>query len=214
VVIDKTDALPVVIIGAGPVGLALSLLLARQGLRCIVVERRNTSSCRQSRAVTIQRDIVALYDRLGIADEILDRGSRWSLGRTYFGDAEILQLTFGTDVSSVYPPFINYAQYRVEELLHAAATQHESVEIRHGSTAEVVHDGTGTDHAVVRVVDDNGHTRVMDASYIIAADGVGSSTRKSLGIDFEGWRTSVPSCLSRPNDGCGSPRRSIRTGSC
>ena len=188
-VIDKTDALPVVIIGGGPVGLALSLLLARQGLRCIVVERRNTSSCGQSRAVTIQRDIVALYDRLGIADEIFDRGSSWSLGRTYFGDVEILQLTFGTDVSSVYPAFINYDQYRVEELLHAAATQHESVEIRHGSTAEVVHDGTGTDHAVVRVVDDNGHNRVMDASYVIAADGVGSSTRKSLGIDFKGWRT-------------------------
>jgi 3-(3-hydroxy-phenyl)propionate hydroxylase len=188
-VLDKAHALPVVIIGGGPVGLASSLLLSREGVRCIVVERRNTPSCGQSRAVTIQRDIVAFYDRLGIAEEILDRGSSWSIGRTYFGAEEILQLTFDKDASSIYPPFVNFAQYRVEELLHDAATQQDSVQILHGSSAEVVHDGTGTDHAVVRIVDGKGHARVLDASYVIAADGVGSSTRRSLGIDFEGWRT-------------------------
>jgi 2-polyprenyl-6-methoxyphenol hydroxylase-like FAD-dependent oxidoreductase len=188
-VLDKAVALPVVVIGGGPVGLAASLLLARQGVRCVVVERRTTPSCGQSRAVTIQRDIVALYDRMGIAGEILDRGSSWSLGRTYFGDEEILRLTFDRDVSSVYPPFVNFAQYRVEELLHEAATRQDGIELLLGCTAEVRHDGTDADHAVVRVVDSTGGTRTLDACYVIAADGVGSATRKSLGIEFDGWRT-------------------------
>ncbi|MFJ6893918.1 FAD-dependent monooxygenase [Streptomyces hokutonensis] len=187
--LDKAVALPVIIIGGGPIGIATSLLLSRAGVPCVVVERRETPSCGQSRAVTIQRDIIALYDRMGIAEEILERGSSWSLGRTYYGDEEILRLTFDRDASSVYPPFINFAQYRVEELLHDAIARQEGVRILHGASAEVVHDGAGADHAVVRVVDGSGHTRVFNASYVVAADGVGSPTRKMLGIDFHGWRT-------------------------
>ncbi|WP_051792774.1 FAD-dependent monooxygenase [Amycolatopsis jejuensis] len=184
-----TAVAPVVIVGGGPIGLAASLLLARQGVRSIVVERRETASCGQSRAVTIQRDILALYDRLGIAGDILRRGSSWSIGRTYFGDDEILRLTFDDDGSSGYPPFINFAQYRVEELLHEAVRQQECVDLRHGETAEVVHDGADADYAVVRITDASGTARLVHASYVVAADGVGSRTRKALGIDFDGWRT-------------------------
>ncbi len=42
----------------------------------------------------MQRDILALFDRLGIVDEILDGGASWSLGRTYYRDRGILQLRF------------------------------------------------------------------------------------------------------------------------
>jgi 3-(3-hydroxy-phenyl)propionate hydroxylase len=188
-VADTADTLPVVIIGGGPVGLAASLLLAQKGVASVVVERRETPSCGQSRAVTIQRDIVSLYDRMGIVEEILARGSSWSLGRTYFGDEEVLQLRFAKDTTSVYPPFVNFPQYRLEELLYVAAMKQTGVEIIHGATAQIVDDGLDSDHAVVQVTNDDGTIRSLEAAYVIAADGVGSRTRKALGIDYEGWRT-------------------------
>lgn len=187
---DSTaTSMPVVIIGGGPVGLAASAMLAKKGVQCMVVEQRTTPSCGQSRAVTIQRDIVALYDRLGIVDEILEFGSSWSLGRTYYGDDEVLQLRFAKDDHSVYPPFVNFAQYRLEELLHELATRYENVQVLHGSSAVVVNDGANSDHAVVEVTSNDGETTLLDAAYVIAADGVRSSTRKALGIEYDGWRT-------------------------
>lgn len=174
------------IIGGGPVGLAAAALLARTGIRCVIVEQRTTSSCGQSRAVTNQRDVVALYDRLGIAEEILELGSSWSLGRCYYGDEEVLQLRFPREGHSVYPPFINFAQNRIEELLHESLTRHDHVTVIHGCTAVLVSDGADADHAVVQVMSDGGQTTLLEASYVIAADGLRSPTRKTLGIAFDG----------------------------
>ncbi|GLZ43763.1 FAD-dependent oxidoreductase [Actinokineospora sp. NBRC 105648] len=182
----STSESPVIVIGAGPVGMAAALLLARQGIRTTVVERRGTPSCGQSRAVTVQRDILALFDRLGVAEEILRDGASWSLGRTYYGEHELLQLRFPTAEHELYPPFVNFPQFRTEELLHAAAEASELVRFRHGFTVTEVVDEGGS--VLVRAESSDGE-EVHRGQYVIAADGLGSRVRGGLGIAYEGWQT-------------------------
>ncbi|MFI0406741.1 FAD-dependent oxidoreductase [Actinomadura sp. 3N508] len=182
----STTESPVVIIGAGPVGMTAALLLARQGVRSTVLERRTTPSCGQSRAVTVQRDVLSLLDRLGVAEEILRDGASWSLGRTYFRERELLQLRFPTSADELYPPFVNFPQFRTEELLHARAQACGLVRFRHGHTVTSV-DDRGDE--VVVTADGPDGTETHRAPYVIAADGIGSRVRGGLGIAYSGWQT-------------------------
>jgi 3-(3-hydroxy-phenyl)propionate hydroxylase len=182
VVIDQE--LPVIISGGGPVGMATALLLARQGARSVVLERNTSPHCGQSRALTVQRDILALFDRLGIVNEILDGGASWSLGRTYYRDQEILQLRWPARAEDVYPAFVNFPQFRIEELLHAEAARSGLVEFRHGRTVVGLQQDAAS--VIVEAKGPAGQERYVGA-YLVGADGIGSTIRKELRIPYDGW---------------------------
>jgi 3-(3-hydroxy-phenyl)propionate hydroxylase len=180
----NTTELLVIISGGGPVGLATALLLARQGVRSVVLERNTSPHCGQSRALTVQRDILALFDRLGIVNEILDNGASWSLGRTYYRDQEILQLRWPASGEDVYPAFVNFPQFRIEELLHAEAARSGLVEFRHGRTVVGLRQDAAS--VIVEAEGPAGPERYTGA-YLVGADGIGSTIRKALRIPYDGW---------------------------
>ncbi|GLW99328.1 FAD-dependent oxidoreductase [Microtetraspora sp. NBRC 16547] len=167
-------------------GMASALLLAQQGIPSTVLERRTTPSCGQSRALAIQRDILAMFDRLGVADEMLRDGASWSVGRTYLEDREILHLEWPACGDEIYPAFVNFPQFRTEELLYAAARETGLVDFRHGrQVRRVDQDRTAV---VVEAEGPDGSER-YSGEHLIAADGIGSTVRKALGISFDGWQT-------------------------
>lgn len=181
---QNTNEFPVIISGGGPVGMATALLLARQDVRSVVLERNTSPHCGQSRAITVQRDILALFDRLGVVNEILDDGASWSLGRTYYRDQEILRLRWPARGEDVYPAFVNFPQFRIEELLHAEATRSGLVEFRHGRTVVGLRQGVAS-----VTVEANGPAEMerYSGAYLVGADGIGSAIRKALRIPYDGW---------------------------
>jgi len=169
---------PVLVVGAGPVGLASALLLARWQVPSIVLEAEPSRSQAGSRAICFQRDVLDLLDRVGCADAMIAEGVTWTTGRTYYRDTELFSVTFPG--SAHPPPWINISQTSVERYLLARVAEQPQIELRPGCRVAGLASGPdwidATTAAGVR----------FRGSYLIGADGPHSAVRKVLGIDFPG----------------------------
>lgn len=77
------ESIPVVIVGAGPVGLATALGLAQRGVKVSVVDG-GTSASYGSRATCYSRHTVEICDRLGYGAQVEKRALGWVGGRSYY----------------------------------------------------------------------------------------------------------------------------------
>jgi 2-polyprenyl-6-methoxyphenol hydroxylase-like FAD-dependent oxidoreductase len=171
---------PVIIVGAGPVGLTAALLLARQGVASMVVDARASASVEGSKAICIQRDSLDICDRVGVAAAMVAEGVTWSIGRTFYQDDELFHIDLPTDATAAFPPFVNISQTRTEGFLVEQAEKSDLIELRYDSPVERV--SQRADDATVSFVDG----RSMTAPYVIGCDGPRSVVRKSIGASFDG----------------------------
>src|ERR1700753_2640621 len=79
----------VVVVGAGPVGLATALGLARRGVQVTVLEAARSVSF-GSRAICVSRHSLEILDRLGAGKQIADASLAWTGGRSFYRDQEVL----------------------------------------------------------------------------------------------------------------------------
>ena len=173
---------PIVIVGAGPVGLAAAHDLAQHGIPSVVLDDDNTVST-GSRAICWAKRTLEIFDRLGVAAPMMDKGITWQKGRVFARDKEIYEFDLLPEPDHQFPAFINLQQYYVEQALVDAAIEDELIELRWQN--KVVGVETRDDGALVTVETPDGAYRV-DARYVIACDGARSPVRKMLGLDFVG----------------------------
>jgi 2-polyprenyl-6-methoxyphenol hydroxylase-like FAD-dependent oxidoreductase len=177
---------PVLIAGAGPVGLATALLLARWQVPSLVLEAADEAAKGQpvgSRAICFQRDVLDIFDRVGCADSILGEGVTWSTGRTYYRGHELFAVDFPDPGPGSLPPWINISQGSVERYLLARARTEPLIELRFGH--EVTGIADSGDFVEVAAVTVSGPL-VVHGSHLVGADGARSTVRQSLGIEFPG----------------------------
>ncbi|MGZ3118121.1 FAD-dependent monooxygenase [Streptomyces sp. H62] len=173
---------PVIITGAGPVGLTLALALARQEVPSVVLdEGPGKDEPRPSRTVVLREDTVSLVERL-TGTPLTGLGSRWAGWRSMRRKQVIRQVEFG----EADPAPLHIAQHELTGVLRTAIAREPLVETAVDSRLDTVEQETSGVTA---------HTRGPGGtwwrgSYLVGCDGARSTVRKLQDIRFPG-RTAV-----------------------
>ena len=177
---------PVVVIGAGPVGLAAAIDLAQQGVGVVVLDDNDKVSF-GSRAICFSKRTLEIADRLGLGDPLVDKGVQWNLGKVFFDDRKVYEFNLLPEEGHKRPAFINLQQYYFEEYMvqrvRDLQEQGAPIEIRGRNKVSAI--GTHDDHVTLEIDTPEGSYN-LEADWLIACDGAGSPTRQMLGLDFVG----------------------------
>jgi 3-(3-hydroxy-phenyl)propionate hydroxylase len=115
--------LKVLIAGGGPVGLAMSLALARHGVASVLVEA-DRGVCGGSRAICLSRRTLEILDRLGVLEAFQEKGLPWTSGRSFYRRDQVLQFRMPHDDDQRLAPMTNLQQYYTEQFLLNEALRH------------------------------------------------------------------------------------------
>ncbi|WP_295850485.1 FAD-dependent oxidoreductase [uncultured Xylophilus sp.] len=173
---------PVVVVGAGPVGLALAIDLAQRGVPVLLLDNDHRLST-GSRAICFAQRTLQIFDRLGCAAPMVARGVSWSVGRVFSGASQVYRFDLLAEAGHERPAFINLQQYHVEGQLARRAAQLPGLEVRwHHRVVGLVQDGEG---ATLTVETPDGRYDLR-AGYVAACDGSRSTLRGLLGQESRG----------------------------
>ncbi len=174
---------PVVVVGAGPVGLCVALGLATHGVPSVLLEARD-AVCAGSRAICISRRSLEIAERLGALEGFLKVGLPWTGGRSFYRDQQVLHFSMPQDQNQKLPPMVNLAQYHIEQILLDRAREHGGlIDIRWQTrvSASYAQDGG----VRLKITTPEGDY-VLDAEWLVAADGGRSFVREALGLPLVG----------------------------
>ncbi|MCR9220876.1 MAG: FAD-dependent oxidoreductase [Alphaproteobacteria bacterium] len=175
---------PLVVVGAGPVGLAAALDLADKGHRVLVLDDDHTVSV-GSRAICWSKRTLEICDRLGLGEALLKNGVGWKRGRVFFQEKEVYSFDLAPEGGARMPAFINLQQYHFELAAVQAADAHPRIELRWRHKVIGLEPGDGRGPVRLSVETPDG-AYALDAEWALACDGAKSPTRKMLGLDFAG----------------------------
>jgi 3-(3-hydroxy-phenyl)propionate hydroxylase len=107
---------PVIVVGAGPIGLAVAIDLALKDVPVVVLDENDRVSF-GSRAICIAKRPLEILDRLGCGDAFVDKGITWNTGKVFFDTRQVYRFDLLADDGHKRPAFINLQQYYLEQYL-------------------------------------------------------------------------------------------------
>ncbi|MER5628869.1 FAD-dependent monooxygenase [Streptomyces nitrosporeus] len=178
---------PVIVVGAGPVGLALALSLADQGVPTVLLdEGPGKDEPRPARTVVLREDTADMVRRLG-CPSLGEEGLRWAGWRSVRRKQVVRAVPLGGEEGAVQLPApLHVPQHALAQGLRAAAGTHELVRIVPFSRVDTLEQDR---HGVTVHTREPGSTW-WRGSYLVGCDGARSTVRKLLDIRFPG-RTAV-----------------------
>ena len=176
---------PVVIVGAGPVGLTLALDLAQQGIRVVLLDDDDKLSA-GSRAICFAKRTLEIFDRLGVGDAMVAKGVSWNVGKVFSKDDHVYTFNLLAEDGHKRPAFINLQQYYVEGFLCDAVLRQPDIDVRWKH--KVVAVDNRADGATLAIQSPDGKYMLV-ADYVVACDGSRSPVRKALGLESK-WHAS------------------------
>ncbi len=173
---------PIVIVGAGPVGLSAAIDLAQRGQPVLIVDNDDKLSI-GSRALCFAKRTLEVWDRLGVGQPMVDKGVSWNLGKVFLRDEQVYQFNLLPEEGHERPAFINLQQYYCEAYLVERALQLPNIEIRWKNTVTGI--APRGDGALLTLDTPEGAYQ-LDADWVIACDGARSPVRNLMGLDSKG----------------------------
>ncbi len=173
---------PVVVVGAGPVGLALAIDLAQQGVPVVLLDNDCTLST-GSRAICFAKRTLEVFDRLGCGERMVAKGVSWSVGKVFFQGELVYRFDLQAQSGHARPAFINLQQYYVEGYLAERALELPLIDTRWKN--KVVGIEQHADHALLTIDTPDG-PYTLRADHVAACDGSRSSVRQLTGQETQG----------------------------
>lgn len=180
-----TETLPILIAGAGPVGLSLALALSRAGIPAEVFEA-DVELNTQIRASTFHPKTLEMFETWGVADEIIQHG--YKVDRLQYWERAPRRLIADFDYGCIsddtpYPYRLQCPQHIATRVLKPAVEATEAGKVHMGhKLLDFTDHGT---HVTACFETANGIIE-RQGSYIVGADGTHSTVRKQLDIGFQG----------------------------
>ncbi len=178
---DRPARHPVIVVGAGPVGLCAAIDLRLRGIPVVLLDDADRIG-EGSRGICYAKRTLEILDRLGIGERCVAHGVTWKVGKVFWRDELLYAFDLLPEAGHKRPAFVNLQQYHLERYLVERAAQ-VGVDLRWRNRVtglEPLNDG-----AALAVETPEGSYRV-EADWVVAADGARSSLRGLLGLDFEG----------------------------
>ena len=174
----------VLIAGAGPTGLVLALWLARLGVRVRIVDKVAEPGT-TSRAIGVQARTLEFYDQIGLADEIIERGLKFSAANLWVKGRQVARIRFG-DMGigmSPYPYMLMFPQDEHERVL-IARLRDAGVGVER--PVELVRFDERGDRVIAELKHADGRTETCSTAYLAGCDGARSVVREVLKTGFPG----------------------------
>jgi 3-(3-hydroxy-phenyl)propionate hydroxylase len=173
---------PIIVVGAGPVGLCTAIDLAQRGVPVVLLDDADRIG-EGSRGICYAKRTLEILDRLGVAKACLEKGVTWKLGKVFQRKDQLYAFDLLPENGHKMPAFINLQQYYLEHALVERAAQLSNLDIRWGNRVSGLK--RRNDGASLAVETPEGSYNV-DADWVVAADGARSALRGMLGLDFKG----------------------------
>jgi 3-(3-hydroxy-phenyl)propionate hydroxylase len=173
---------PVVIVGAGPAGLVTALELARHGVRTVVLNAEVQVS-QGSRAIVFTRRSMEILQQVGVAQRITDNGLPWRCGNSYYRGERVFRMEAPHEADDRFHPMVNIQQQYLEEYLCDACEANPLVDLRWGNKLTGFRQEGGR---VFAEVDTPTGAYVLEADWLVAADGGRSAIRSAMNLQMEG----------------------------
>jgi 3-(3-hydroxy-phenyl)propionate hydroxylase len=176
---------PLLIVGAGPVGLVTGSLLVAEGIPIVLIE-----ACAELphdlRASTFHPPTLDMLERFGVVDHMIEAGlicPSWQFRDRHDGVVATFDLSC-LKPDTNHPYRLQCEQWRLGELLYARLKTNPLATIRLGTRATSVRQSD--DRVEVDVALPDGTSETLTGPFVVGADGIGSVVRKAMGVEFDG----------------------------
>src|SRR5215213_4723132 len=177
----KTD---VIIIGAGPTGLALACQLIRYGIDFVIIDAKETTTP-HSKAIGVQARTLEIYEQIGLAGKLVEAGWKAEKARMIVGGAVRGEVDF-SDIGkgmSAYPYVLIVEQGEHEKLVYDFIRSNGRDVPWQTELKSFYQD----DRCVTTVIKNAaGETETVEVKFLVCCDGSKSPVRHALGLTFEG----------------------------
>jgi 2-polyprenyl-6-methoxyphenol hydroxylase-like FAD-dependent oxidoreductase len=177
----ETDVL---IVGAGPTGLALACQLIRYGVDFVIIDTKETTTP-YSKAIGVQARTLEIYEQIYLAQKLVDQGQITKQVRLLEGGEAraMVELSSLGQGLSPYPYLLIVEQGKHEETIYKFIKANGRDVLWQTTLADFSQDDAGVTGTIV---DASGEQRTFKAQYLVACDGAKSPVRVELGMTFEG----------------------------
>ena len=175
---------PLMIVGAGPTGLAAALFLSRRGVPVRIIDAA-TEPTTTSKALLVNPRSLELLREYGVAARIIAEGYEVMGMTMHRGGREVVSIDLQRELKSQLP--VGLAQARTEALL-TEALQAKGVQVERDVSLQALQQDAQQVTLTLQQAD--GSTQTVQAPLVFGADGARSTVRHALGVDFVG--TALP----------------------